>query len=502
VKFINFRKKNSVINRIRITFIITILLICTGFSALFYKSHIVSQEYDEYMKVNIELSNLSVNLSNSFGYFDMYVKTKENKNIDNYSIINKKVTEILKNIEPQIEDDQDSTIYLRNLNNMFEAYEDQTSDIISLISDSEDLNEASYNELVENKTLFTYMSKHSQLLSMAYLNYSNNAYLNAINQNKSMEAKIYLMLTFIVLISFSFIILLGNELKNTLGKLHVYADLLSAGRWEIQDIGQQRYDEFNSVAKAFNKMKNSISAFIEELNRKAQIEKNYQVEKLKGVEKDRLIKESQLLALQSQMDPHFLFNTLNTISIMAMFEDAENTVKLIEATSNILRYNLDSKDRLVPLKEEIKMIKAYVTIQQTRFQEQMSFNLDIDISLEKIYIPPMIIQPIVENAITHGLSQKEEGGAIDISIRRNNKDVLIGIKDNGIGMNGEELSNLCEQKNIKGHGLGIYNVKKRLELYFNRKDLFKIVSKEGEGTEVLIKVPIEGGEGIDKTNDY
>lgn len=497
----NFNIRKSMANRIRITFIVTILIICIGFLGGLYESYVVSEKYDEYMKANINLSNLSVQLSNSFGYFDMYVKTKEKKNIDDYNAANTRISEILKNIQPETQNDKDSAIYLRNLNNMFDSYKSDASDIIKQVSRSSNLNESTYNKIVDIRTLFTYMNKHSGLLSTAYLNYSNKAYLNTVNQNKNMQARIYGVLIIIIIISFSFALLLSAELKGALGKLHGYADLLSDGKWETPDIEEQKYYELNSVAKAFNKMKNNIRAFIDELNRKAEVEKNYQLEKLKGVEKDRLIKETQLLALQSQMDPHFLFNTLNTISRMAMFEDAEDTVNLIEATSSILRYNLDYKDKMVQLKEEIKMIKAYVTIQQTRFQDLMSFNFNIDESVNDIYIPPMLIQPIIENAIAHGLAEKDKGGIINISIKKNNEDVLISIKDNGIGMDEKAFPKLCEKRKKKGHGLGIYNVKKRLELYFNREDLFKIISKRGEGTEVLIIVPAKGGGHIDKAYD-
>jgi len=194
------------------------------------------------------------------------------------------------------------------------------------------------------------------------------------------------------------------------------------------------------------------------------------------------------------MDPHFLFNTLNTISRMAMFEDADETVKLIEATSKILRYNLDSKDKMVNLEEEMFMIKAYVIIQETRFQDQMSFEFDIDKNLKFTKVPPMLIQPIVENAIIHGLRQKDKGGIIKISINELKCFLKITITDNGVGMDDEKINDLlCDVKSTST-GLGVYNVKKRLELYFNRNDLIEIKSQKGYGTQVIISIPIEGSE--------
>ena len=264
----------------------------------------------------------------------------------------------------------------------------------------------SYDKLTELKTLFTYINKHSKSLVVSYLNYSNLEYSTTMVKYKNTEIKIYTALIFILLVSFIFTMLVSRDLNNTMGKLRKYAELLSDAKWEIPDLKDQKYDELNSLAKAFDKMKHSIREFIEELNEKAEIENNYHIEQLKSAEKDKLIKETQLSALQSQMDPHFLFNTLNTISRVAMFEYADETVKLIEATSKILRYNLDCKDKMVKLKEEIRMTKAYVIIQETRFQDQMSFSFDIDKNLDYVKVPPMLIQPIVENAIIHGLKGK------------------------------------------------------------------------------------------------
>ena len=246
-------------------------------------------------------------------------------------------------------------------------------------------------------------------------------------------------------------------------------------------------------------MKYSIREFIQELNEKAEIENSYHAEKLKNTEKDKLIKETQLSALQSQMDPHFLFNTLNTIGRVAMFEDANQTMKLIEATSKILRYNLDCKDKMVELREEIRMVKAYVIIQETRFQDQMSFTFDIDETWDAIKMPPMLIQPIVENAIIHGLKEKDKNGIINIEVAKDkNNFICISIKDNGVGIDNEKIDILLSEVKSKTMGLGVFNVKKRLELYYDRNDLFQIKSKRGEGMEVIISIPIDGGENIDK----
>ena len=487
--------RKSISNTVKYTFMMIIILISLGFIFSIYVRDTVTKKYDSYMNTNIKLSKLSVELSNSWSYFDMYMKTKNKEYIEQYTVSNKTAREIMNQIPAYIDKNKDSSIYLRNLNNMFEYYQTGSNNLMN----QEKLDEKSYDKLVELKTQAVYMNKHSGLLTVSYLNYSNSEYSSTLEKYKNTEIQVYIVLMIILLISFVISMHVSKDLRSTIGKLKNYAELLSNAKWEIADIYEQKYDELNSLAKTFNKMKNSIRKYIDELNEKAEIESNYHKEMLKSAEKDKLIKETHLLALQSQIDPHFLFNTLNTVSRMAMFENAENTIRLIAATSKILRYNLDYKDKLVKLKEEIDMIRAYVTIQETRFQDQMCFNLYIDRELETVSVPPMIIQPIVENAIIHGLHELDKGGIISISIKQKDKFAAISIKDNGKGIDEKVINSILDKENNSkenkaSKGLGVSNVIQRLELYFNRKDLINIVSKVGEGTEVTIFIPIEGGE--------
>ena len=491
--------KKSIGSKVFNNFILIIVFISIGFIFLLYERNISSQQYDKVTKINIKLSKLSLEFSNSWGYFDMFIKTKDNENIKKYTDSNNRIKNFFIEIEPYIEKDEDSGIYLRNLNNMFDNYRTQSYYLINQTIYQQQLDSKSYDKLTGLKTLFNYINKHSKSLVVSYLNYSNSEYSNTLIKYKNTENKIYTALIFILLISFVFIMLISRDLNNTMGKLRSYAELLSAARWEIPDLKDQKYDELNSLAKAFDKMKHSIREFIEELNEKAEIENNYHIEQLKSAEKDKLIKETQLSALQSQMDPHFLFNTLNTISRVAMFEYADETVKLIEATSKILRYNLDCKDKMVKLKEEIRMTKAYVVIQETRFQDLMSFSFDIDKNLYNVKVPPMLIQPIVENAIIHGLREKDKGGIINITVKAQDSFISISIVDNGIGMDKDKMNTIMSEVKNESVGLGVFNVKKRLELYFNRNDLFVIKSQIGEGTEVIISIPIDGGEDSVKT---
>jgi sensor histidine kinase YesM len=288
---------------------------------------------------------------------------------------------------------------------------------------------------------------------------------------------------------------MSNSILKTIEKLSSSARYLSLGHWEIEDIEEINYRELNILGQTFNLMKKNIRNYIQELKEKSELENKLNQEKMENIEKERLLKESQLLNLQMQMDPHFLFNTLNTVSRTAMFENAAETQNLIIAISKIMRYNLDHKGKMVEFKKEIEVLKAYLTIQETRFKEQMDFEIITEGNLDQIEIPPMIIQPIVENSIIHGLADTDSEGRVIIEIKRFSNKVEIRVRDNGIGIESEKLNKILteqpqnREKNER-ESLGILNVIKRLKLHYG-KNLLKINSKVKQGTEVIIEIPIK-----------
>ncbi|WP_028551486.1 sensor histidine kinase [Paenibacillus sp. UNC451MF] len=222
-----------------------------------------------------------------------------------------------------------------------------------------------------------------------------------------------------------------------------------------------------------------------------------------SLEKDRLVKELELQALQSQIQPHFLFNTLNVLSKLALIEGAEKTSDLIVSMSNLLRYNLSRLDQPVTLKDELDHVKEYIAIQHARFRDRVSFDMEIDSSALSAPIPALTIQPLVENAFLHGIESMEQGAVIRIAVRRDSEGICLAVEDNGVGMSEDVRQRLLhleggvrpaigessEQMKKPSTGLGTANVFKRLQLFFERSDLVAIQSKPGKGTRILIRIP-------------
>jgi len=222
-------------------------------------------------------------------------------------------------------------------------------------------------------------------------------------------------------------------------------------------------------------------------------------EKMKLTE---LLKNMEIKALQSQINPHFLFNTLNTIARMALMENAPFTENLIYSISDLLRYSLKNANNMVTIESEITNLEKYFYIQKTRFNDRFDYEIDIEPSLLHFKIPVMTLQPLVENSIIHGLKNMKINGKVKIIGNRYDDNCLtIEIFDNGVGIDENKLKTIFspESSYESTTGLGIQNVDSRLKNFFGDEYGIKIGSTKGIGTSAIIKVPcLEFNEGVGK----
>jgi two-component system, LytTR family, sensor kinase len=202
--------------------------------------------------------------------------------------------------------------------------------------------------------------------------------------------------------------------------------------------------------------------------------------------KERLLAQARLSALSSQINPHFLFNTLNTVSSLIRTKPDEAR-RVVYRLSHILRRLLRKTETFAPLKEELSFIEDYVSIEVARFGEKLRFVKDIDPQTLEWQVPSMALQPIVENSIKHGLSQKLGGGEIRIESRISEDRLVLRISDDGVGMDEGRLGSLLEL------GIGMSNVNERLKVLFGSNYRLRIDSRPGEGTMTEIELPAPVG---------
>lgn len=208
-------------------------------------------------------------------------------------------------------------------------------------------------------------------------------------------------------------------------------------------------------------------------------------EQMASAKLEKALQEADFRLLQSQINPHFLFNTLNTIAQMAYIEGAEKVAGLVWNLSDLLRFSLRKTEELIPLHEEIKMLQNYLNIQQTRFGDRLRILVDMEAGLDHVAIPCMLLQPLVENAIVHGFELSTQAGVINITLKRIGDKLSCTIEDNGIGFDPQTVA-------AKTGGIGLNSAKARLQYYYKDHFDFCISSQPGKGTTVGVAFPIGG----------
>jgi two-component system, LytTR family, sensor kinase len=205
-------------------------------------------------------------------------------------------------------------------------------------------------------------------------------------------------------------------------------------------------------------------------------------------------KEMQISLLKSQINPHFLFNTLNSLSTL-VHTSKEQARKLITQLSDIFRYALDSHaGGMVKLFHEIDFIENYIRIQQVRFGERLRFEKNIDSSCLNISIPPMILQPLVENSVKYGISPKEDGGTISLTVKRSGHIVFFEVKDNGLG------SKAMKVMDGSSSGVGMANTDLRLKSYYGPMSGLRVKMSE-KGYSVSFYIEVREEDDIEKITE-
>jgi two-component system LytT family sensor kinase len=209
---------------------------------------------------------------------------------------------------------------------------------------------------------------------------------------------------------------------------------------------------------------------------------------IKLEEQERLLLHARMESLQNQINPHFLFNTLNSISSLVRF-DPDTARDMIFKLATILRRLLSSGEAFAPLREEFEFIDNYLDIEVVRFgREKLKVVKELDPASLDVVVPSMLLQPLVENSIKHGLSPKIEGGSIYLRSRVTNSRLIIEVEDDGVGMGGG--GQLEESSNWSGMGIGMANVSERLQVLYGDTARMTIDSHEGKGTLIRIRLPL------------
>ncbi|RLQ91233.1 sensor histidine kinase [Planomicrobium sp. Y74] len=372
---------------------------------------------------------------------------------------------------------------LTNYSNMIESFNETVDRSVAFSEQAE--NETALTEFTEANRISIYISEMTLSIFNSELKTYERFYRDIIRQSEDLDTMGVLLLSLTSILLLLFTYLFSLSITKPVHQLTKAANELAKGRFD-QPIRVDSNDEISFLAKTFDHMRININKLILEIQQKAQVESELQESKL-------LLQQSQMRHLQSQINPHFLFNTLNTLSKKAYLDGAEETSDLLVSVAGLLRYNLKRLDHTVTVQEEAYVLKQYMEIQKARFSDRLNFHIELDESALLYQMPSLTLQPLIENAVIHGIEPKEDGGLIWFRIKDVEGNVFIEIEDNGQGMDEAKKKALLEGgiNPKEGHStaIGFANVVKRLQMFYGREDVVTIESTPGRGTKIILKLP-------------
>ena len=351
--------------------------------------------------------------------------------------------------------------------------------------------DAYIRELYRVYGMQTYLQQYMQRFLSATIEEGNLRYQELL---PSVSGIIMLAVILSILLAFTMFEIakmLNHSMMDPIIKLVTASKQIAANEFFVEDVETDNEDELGELVHAFNKMKYATGEYIKALEEKREVLDRLHQQELENLETEKQLETMNLEVLKNQIQPHFLFNTLNVIAGMADLEDAVTTEKMINALSSLFRYNLKTQQAEVLLNQEIKVAKDYMYLQQMRFGSRVSFTLECMEDVEHVLMPTFTIQPLLENAIIHGLGPKEEGGSIKMQVFRKEDMLHIRVEDSGIGMTQMEVIlirwNLANGTN-EGVGIGISNIYARIHSMYGKCN-FYIESEKGKGTAVEVVIP-------------
>ncbi|MGG1312009.1 sensor histidine kinase [Cohnella laeviribosi] len=474
---------NTIQRKILLVIALVVLIMAAIWIILTYYNQKMQDQYNGILQRYLQMNEAPASSHQLITSLNDYVQSPSASKLTNLEEGKRRLIETQRRIAQLRNDANDFT--LTNYLNLIDSLVESVNRTIRFIGEVN--KEEALNDFTEAARLSEYISEMTLTLMDTELKAYDQFYRDMIKQSSELKKLGIWMLALITFVLLLLTYWFSLGITRPIQKLAHAARELSRGRFDTQ-IDVAGSDEIAFLARTFDRMRININNLFSEIQQKAQLESELQKNRL-------LLQESQLRSLQSQINPHFLFNTLDMLSKKAYLEGSEETSDLLASVAGLLRYNLKRLDRPVTLYDEVCVLREYIGIQKTRFTDRLRFVEDVDESCLFIQLPGLTLQPIVENAVIHAIEPLEDGGTIVFRVRDSGDRVIVEIEDDGTGMPEERVRQIMEEQTAAqsggGHstGIGFGNVVRRLRLFYNRPDVIDIVSAEGEGTRVTLLLP-------------
>ena len=447
----------------------------------------MSQELEKVYQENLTLNELSEGLTRVQENMTEYLNVKTTEALENYYRSEQDFYAQVQNLSSDISSVTFKRME-RNIRNMSQQYIDAVGQTIEA---KRGRNVEKYRIRYENATdLYEYINSYIYSLNIEqFINNSEN--YNALSKVfRVFEFVSMFIMAAVIIGNVILIINFTGNLISPLRKLAGQADEVARGNFDIELTDYKSHDEIGVVTNAFNQMVISIRQYIGQIQERMEIERQL---KEKELLMEAHLKDAQLKYLQAQINPHFLFNTLNAGAQLAMMEEADKTYEYVQKMAEFFRYNVKKGNDIVTVKDEIELVDNYIYILNVRFSGDIHYEKRIEEEVLDAPMPSMILQPIIENCINHGIREMAGNGRIWLTAFSFEGQPCISIRDNGIGMSAETIEKVLagtyreEELSGDSNGIGMNNIIVRLQLFTETEDVIDIISEgKNMGTEVRI----------------
>ena len=312
------------------------------------------------------------------------------------------------------------------------------------------------------------------------------AYTSELLKNNKQAQMMYLLVAGVLLLGVIAISsIISREITKPIRQLRDSMSMVEEGRFDKANVPVTASNEVGSLSKSFNVMTERIHTLMEQ-----------------NVYEQKQKRKNELKALQAQINPHFLYNTLDSIIWMSEAGRNDEVVLMTSALARLFRQSISNDKGQVTIAEEIEYVRSYLTIQKMRYKDKLEYSIDVSPEINHVMIIKFALQPLVENAIYHGLKYKETKGNLSIRGYVRGKKAYITIADDGVGMEEAALEHIFDEtkKEHKSNGVGVPNVQKRLKLYYGQEYGISYISRKGVGTVATVTVPLEEQEDDEETH--
>lgn len=480
----------SIQKRLITLFLSTSLIIAAVNIAIIANIRYAFSQIDNIYMSNVEINDLSSSLDNVQSSLTDYLNTKSTESLENFYKYSQSYSEKLGEFSRDIRASE-VLIMEKNICSLSDTYLDAANSAV---------NAKRSRNIVQYKKSYDQACELDQYIntfiySLNNVQFKSNAadYHVLYSIFEKLEIIAMLILLAVIILSLVITVTTTRSITAPLKQLANYADEISGGNFDVPPLDIDSGDEISTVSDAFNKMVVSIRGYIEKIKTSMETERLLREKELLT---DAHLKEAELKYLQAQINPHFLFNTLNAGAQLAMMENADTTYRYLQNVASFFRNKTNREKQITTLADEIALVDNYIYIINVRFSGSIFYEKLIDDELTGISVPSMILQPIIENAINHGVRDIDWEAHITLSVYRTGSDICISIKDNGRGMTQEQIDALIsgsEPVHVKGdetNGVGLNNVISRLRMFYNRDEVFDVTSPGvDKGTEVILYLP-------------